>query len=515
MNPHLGAGRGLLLDEKVAVSVALALGIPLVLGLFWLGGFSPWAGADADPARRVTGAGEKGLLSEGGGAASTREGSRSSADSGDAGGGPAPEQETARDDLSKRNQELEAEKNRMAARLADLELELARKGSKVPSSAGKAELESLKGEHERFRQENETLSQEVFGLRDEFAGAKLLHAKLIRDSQAREQRQSALIAELQGDLQRSESEKGSLMTEVERLQTEVDRVHKLEEDLRKLQGLVEGERKKARELEDSLRRSREEMETLQGRMDAADVQKGGDPEKLEALTKANAALQSEVEELRAMLQQIPPAPQARMPVPGAAGKVLEEDRLRTLEAENKRLQAELKAAMDKRPPIRAKVIESRPSTVQTPAQGPSQPAGLGEGSGALYDFLQKAVKEELSITERDEAARSRNVGQLVARLNFGEGRYAVDPKEEIKLESLLSQQDDGGSFLVVGYASLPGCTRQNEVLSRRRAEAVSEAAKKYLKPGGRLQTVYFGETDQFDSEREENNQIVEVWRVGP
>lgn len=521
MNPELDNGRGgFRLDEKIAVSVGLAVGIPLVvLFLLWCRGlFFPG-----------TPEGGSGLASESPRVAPPP----ATAASGARTAPPAPGE-------ARQGTALEGATRAFSLKLAGAPgtatVDLA---ARAPRGAGNAlpdevaaELEFLREDQQRLRTVNQGLEAQVQELQKEFAGAKALNAKILRDAQSREQQLNEFIRTLQAELEKGKSRIGALEAEAGKLRSDSARLAKQGEELKKLQAALEAANQKGEERDAVLQRAQGELQALKEKEKAtqaqvpakavveppaAPMQPGTAPAELAAAKSANANLQAQVDEFRKQLDAaLKASSAAEKKVPEAQAAVAE--RVRALEAENKRLQEKLRvapaaAAPEAKAPIRARVIESRTAGKPLP-QEVRKADDLWEGAAPLNEFLRQAAKAKVSIPERDEAARTGNVGQLITRLRFGKGKSRVEPAEEAKLESALSQSVEAGYLLIVGYASLPGCNQQNEALSRRRAEAVSAAARKRLKEGVQVQTMFFGETDQFDSEREEENQVVEIWRVG-
>lgn len=527
MIPELADRRGLQLDEKVALTVALVLGLPLVLLLFWARGFFPWLDfgkpqphGDAKSPNAVIGTAPAGLprpktsdrVGVAPGAGWVENGSSSlllaKSEPGRTGSG-----------------EGRMEKMGMGtgAALAEVRKTQPKQDEGKAGAGGPPGDPAMEQERDRLREENRSLVRESEDLRREFAGAKMLYAKLVADSQARDQQLNEIIRKLQAEQDRLRSEGGTLRADLDRLQNESASLRKQEEDSKKLQLALDAERKKNRELDEVSKRNQAELQALKARLEAADAQarKPGGEESPEALRAAKTALQAQVEDLRRKLEEAAKAKPSGMAAAGTPD-LAEKERIRALEAEIQRLQAQLKAAPNGKAPVKAKVIEramEKPKPEKPAAEKSHLPAevrksgDLWEGAVPLHQFLRKAADDKMGIPDRDAAAQTGNLGRLIARVKFAKGRSQLSAKEEARLESLFSQPIEQGYFLVVGYASLPGCPKQNEDLSRRRAEKVSAVVKKRLKAETRLQVMYFGETDQFDSKREEENQVVEIWSV--
>lgn len=508
MNPELDNGRsGFRLDEKIAVAVALAVGIPLVLlFLLWCLGFFS-AGPDDGPnagKQPAQSAPPTAALASPAAASSPRR--------------TAPA--TARNPGM-----VDGIAKVVPIKLAGAPEPAKGAGNTLPAEA-KAELDFLRQDQGRLRGLNQGLEAQVRDLQQEFAGAKALNAKILREAQGREQQLSDFIRTLQAEFEKGKARTSALEAEVGKLRNETARLAKQDEEIKKLQGALEGERKKRAERDTALKQTQDELAALKANVAAqaeakaaenpavAPMKPEGNLAEQEAMKSANANLQAQVDELRKQLEAaLASSARAEKKAPEAAAAAAE--RIRVLEAENKRLQDQLRAApaAGARAPIRARVIETRP--VEKPLPPEVRKADdLWEGAAPLNEYLRRTAKEKVQIATRDEGAKAQNVGLLLTRLKFAKGKSRVEPAEQAKLESALSQLGEAGYLLVVGYASLPGCNQQNEALSRRRAEAVTASARKRLKEGVRVQSMYFGETDQFDSEREEENQVVEIWRVG-
>jgi len=86
---------------------------------------------------------------------------------------------------------------------------------------------------------------------------------------------------------------------------------------------------------------------------------------------------------------------------------------------------------------------------------------------------------------------------------------------EAHLKGVTAQAPANSFFLVVGYASNLGDSKQNESLSSKRATRVASVVNYLKQQGQEVQAVYLGETNRFDASRGEPNQVCEVWEIRP
>jgi len=372
---------------------------------------------------------------------------------------------------------------------------------------GRKDVELVIRDRERLREEKARLQRQVSELREDFAGAKSLHDRLLRDSQKREQEQILALRRLRAELNSEERASARLRTEQERLQAQLEETRALGRDVNSLQKSLKEETEKNRRLEATLEDMRKEVETLretvatlQGEREPVDGEEGP------AMAGADDLLKAEIESMRQELEEAKDELK-RLREMGDGDLQARHEKHR---AENERLRDRLATNADSEAPLRATVIRG----ADRGANGDRDiPEDLPEEAVPLVRGLRGAADRNLTVRRRNELLRSQDLGEFITRIRFGQNSVRIDPEEEAKLKNALRELPGGSFVLVVGYASTPGCSRHNAALSRRRAEAVVAIAKQVLPKGARLRSVSLGETDQFDPEREEENRVVEVWRV--
>ncbi len=103
----------------------------------------------------------------------------------------------------------------------------------------------------------------------------------------------------------------------------------------------------------------------------------------------------------------------------------------------------------------------------------------------------------------------------VESARFDTGSSDLAREHEAHLKGVTAQSPGNAFFLVVGYASKSGDSKQNETLSSNRATRVASVVNFLKQQGQEVQAVYLGETDRFDAARDAPNQISEVWEIRP
>ncbi|YCM45760.1 OmpA family protein [Verrucomicrobiaceae bacterium 227] len=103
----------------------------------------------------------------------------------------------------------------------------------------------------------------------------------------------------------------------------------------------------------------------------------------------------------------------------------------------------------------------------------------------------------------------------VEAAHFATGSSDLAAEHETHLKEITAQSPGNSFFLVVGYASGSGDSKQNETLSSKRATRVASVVNYLKQKGQEVQAVYLGETDRFDASRDAPNQVCEVWEIRP
>lgn len=99
-------------------------------------------------------------------------------------------------------------------------------------------------------------------------------------------------------------------------------------------------------------------------------------------------------------------------------------------------------------------------------------------------------------------------------LSFETGKSELSAADMEMLSNIAaSEVPDGDLTLVIGYASETGNIDSNQKLSSSRAIAAADHYVKVKRPGQLVQAIYFGQTDRFSNEKDDRNQICEVWRI--
>jgi outer membrane protein OmpA-like peptidoglycan-associated protein len=104
---------------------------------------------------------------------------------------------------------------------------------------------------------------------------------------------------------------------------------------------------------------------------------------------------------------------------------------------------------------------------------------------------------------------------VVKKLTFPTGSNIPSPDDEAAVRSLTATLPNEGLILVVGYASETGNVDDNRTLSSDRATAVAKSLDSAKLSGQSVQAVYLGQTDRFGSKFPERNQLCEIWQIRP
>lgn len=104
---------------------------------------------------------------------------------------------------------------------------------------------------------------------------------------------------------------------------------------------------------------------------------------------------------------------------------------------------------------------------------------------------------------------------VVKKLTFPTGSSIPSPDDEAAVRALTATLPNEGLILVVGYASETGNVDDNRTLSSDRATAVAKSLDSAKLSGQSVQAVYLGQTDRFGSKFPERNQLCEIWQIRP
>ena len=102
---------------------------------------------------------------------------------------------------------------------------------------------------------------------------------------------------------------------------------------------------------------------------------------------------------------------------------------------------------------------------------------------------------------------------VLQTLNFATGKSELNPEDQEKINTLVSNIPDGDLVLCIGYASVTGNVNNNRTLSSDRATAAAQLYSSLKRPTQLVQAVYLGQTDRFSSRIPERNQLVEIWQI--
>lgn len=127
---------------------------------------------------------------------------------------------------------------------------------------------------------------------------------------------------------------------------------------------------------------------------------------------------------------------------------------------------------------------------------------------ALEGKGSEEIKEAYQRFDKDLNSR------VIDTVSFPDGKAQIDPLQEDKIKTAITQAPANSFFLVVGYASKEGDKAANSALSSQRATRVASVVNFLKLEGQEVQAVYLGETDRFSIEPEPN-QACELWEIRP
>lgn len=134
----------------------------------------------------------------------------------------------------------------------------------------------------------------------------------------------------------------------------------------------------------------------------------------------------------------------------------------------------------------------------------------------LFRSLQKLENQPDSEISAAYSGFGVNLGaNVVRKLTFPTGSSVPAPEDEVAIKSMTGALPDEGLILVVGYASETGNVDANRTLSSDRATAVAQLLDSTKLPNQKVQAVYLGQTDRFGSKFPERNQLCEIWQIRP
>lgn len=134
---------------------------------------------------------------------------------------------------------------------------------------------------------------------------------------------------------------------------------------------------------------------------------------------------------------------------------------------------------------------------------------------ALYRALKKIETEDHRARRDTYATFSEQIKANVREsINFKTGSTQIALEHEAHIEDMVKSADPNSFFLVVGYASTSGDSKNNEELSSRRATRVASMVNYRKGKDHGVQAVYLGEGKRFGPE-DSPNQVCEVWEIRP
>ncbi|MDB4713160.1 OmpA family protein [bacterium] len=134
---------------------------------------------------------------------------------------------------------------------------------------------------------------------------------------------------------------------------------------------------------------------------------------------------------------------------------------------------------------------------------------------ALYRALKKIETEDHRARRDTYATFSEQIKANVREsINFKTGSTQIALEHEAHIEDMVKSADPNSFFLVVGYASTSGDSKNNEELSSRRATRVASMVNYHKGKDHEVQAIYLGEGKRFGPE-DSPNQVCEVWEIRP
>ncbi len=134
---------------------------------------------------------------------------------------------------------------------------------------------------------------------------------------------------------------------------------------------------------------------------------------------------------------------------------------------------------------------------------------------ALYRALKKIETEDHRTRRDTYAGFSQQIKANVREsINFKTGSAKVALEHEAHITDMIQNADPNSFFLVVGYTSTSGDSKNNEELSSRRATRVASMVNYRKGKTQGVQAVYLGEGKRFGPE-DAPNQVCEIWEIRP
>ncbi len=134
---------------------------------------------------------------------------------------------------------------------------------------------------------------------------------------------------------------------------------------------------------------------------------------------------------------------------------------------------------------------------------------------ALYRALKKIETEDHRARRDTYATFSEQIKANVREsINFKDGSAQIALEHEAHIEDMLKSANPNSFFLVVGYASTSGDSKNNKEFSSRRATRVASMVNYHKGKDHGVQAVYLGEGKRFGPE-DSPNQVCEVWEIRP
>lgn len=134
---------------------------------------------------------------------------------------------------------------------------------------------------------------------------------------------------------------------------------------------------------------------------------------------------------------------------------------------------------------------------------------------ALYRALKEIETEDHRARRDTYATFSEQIKANVREsINFKDGSAQIALEHEARIEDMLKSANPNSFFLVVGYASTSGDSKNNKEFSSRRATRVASMVNYHKGKDHGVQAVYLGEGKRFGPE-DSPNQVCEVWEIRP
>jgi len=103
--------------------------------------------------------------------------------------------------------------------------------------------------------------------------------------------------------------------------------------------------------------------------------------------------------------------------------------------------------------------------------------------------------------------------RIVKQVGFDAGSSRINLIKEADIKDALATAQPDSFFLVVGYASMTGDAKQNEVLSANRASTTASVVNILKADGQDVKAVYLGQTKRFSADQPALNQVCEIWEI--